>query len=450
MQLTLAALRWSSASQKSNADSSHGWTLDRNWDRTEGERLLKVRDYPGAESHLSRAAVEAEMKQRSASKRIHLRLLLAEAQRKQYVWDAESPAIEKLEAAEKTVRTALEIAAKNSERILYVHCLDALGEIYYDQRRYESVEKVLDEAIRIAAALSHQDPVRMARRVMRLGTARQNLGMLDVAIPALRKAVELAEQVHGKDHLETAHHLTELGAALRAQGTHAEAQECLRTALRIHQREGGINAPDAIRDLHHLAGSLEESGDLEGAAAEYERALIFKHKSIGSSLEDLAELQYGLASLYVTWQEYGRARELIYEAMATFRRRGGLRLAVTHETMAYVDECSGRYIDAVKELGQAAKIWETTLPERYTELVRNTERRIELLEQIRKRGEADLLRQKIEDLNARFNVTEEQSDLEALLDEQTEWQPAEPEIRVTLPSENLRRQESSGNLPALQ
>jgi tetratricopeptide (TPR) repeat protein len=395
MQLTVPSFRWPS-SQKS--EDSSGWALDRNWDRTEGERRLKARDYAGAEVHLSRAAVEAEMKKRSASKRIHLRLLLAEAQRKQYHWEDEQPNTEKLESAEKTVRGALEIAARNSEKILYVHCLDALGEIFYEQRRYEGVEKVLQEAVKIATVLSHKDPVRMARRIMRLGTARQHMGRLEEAIPELEKALELAEKTHGPDHLETAHHLTELGAAYRAQGNHASAQNCLRRALRIHQRDGGIDAPDAIRDLHHLAGSLEESGDLEGAAAEYERALTYKHRTIGSNLEDLAELQFGLASLYITWQSHGRARELLYESIGTFRRKGGIRLAVTHETMAYVDECSGRYVEAIKELAEAGKIWDAMRPDRTVELIRNMERRIELLDQLRKRGDADLLRTKVEAL----------------------------------------------------
>ncbi len=391
---SLRLLRWSSGTP-SEASASPTWTIDRNWDRYEGERLLKARQYAAAETHLARAAVEAEMRKRSASKRIRLRLMLAEAQRKQFRIDVDDPDFSKLTLAEQTVRSALEIAGRNSERDLYVQCLDVLAEIFNEQGRYEAVEKVMQEAVRIEAALAHPDPLRMARRVLQLGIAQHRLGHHGDAVPALQQAVALHEETHGADHPETANQLTELGAVYRAQGNHKEAQECLRRALRIHMNHHGVDSPAAIRDLHHLAGSLEESGDLEGAAEEYERALTYKLRVIGSDLEDLAELQYGLASLHITWQNYSRARELLMEAIGTFRRKGGIRLAVAHETMSYIDESSGRYNDAVKELAAAGKVWEQMRPHRTDELIRNLERRAELLEMLRKRGEVAYLREKI-------------------------------------------------------
>jgi tetratricopeptide (TPR) repeat protein len=221
------------------------------------------------------------------------------------------------------------------------------------------------------------------------------MGRTKDAIPVLEKAVALHEQTYGKEHVETARQLTELGAAYRADGLHEQAQKCLRRAMRIHQRESGLDSPASIQALHHLAGSLEDAGDLEGAAQQYETALSYKLRTIGSDLEDLAELQYGLANLHINWEHYSRARELLYEAAGAFRRKGGVRLAVTYETLAHVEECSGRYNDAVKELALAGKVWEAMRPERTPELIRNLERRAELLEQLRRKGEAIHLGEKI-------------------------------------------------------
>jgi len=393
----IGSLRTTGWSAGSSVQRVKTWTLDRNFDQTEGERLLNARNFPAAEVYLAKAVIDAEMRKRSASKRVTLRLTLAEAQRKQCYSDALETNLGKLIAAEATVRSAIEIAAANADRDLYIQCLDTLAEIFSDQGNFAAVEKVMVEAIKLEASLSRPDPLCMGRRVLRLGVARHRLGRLDEAIPALEKAVAIHEQTCGEDHEETAHHLTELGAALRARGDHAEAQKVLRRALEIHERQG-TDSPAAIRDLHHLAGSLEESGDLEGAAAEYERALAYKHRVIGSNLDDLAELQYGLASLYLEWQNYSRARELLYEAIGTFRRHAGLRLCVAYETMAYIEECSGRYSDAVKELTLAGKVWEQIAPPRTRELIRNMERRAELLEMIRKRSEAEHLRERIERL----------------------------------------------------
>jgi tetratricopeptide (TPR) repeat protein len=223
----------------------------------------------------------------------------------------------------------------------------------------------------------------------------QQAGRIDEAIPMLEKAVAMYEQTYGPEHLETGNQLTALGAAYRAQSNHEEAQKHLRRALKIHEKTRGVQSPEAIQDLHHLAGSREESGDLGGAAAQYERALLFKHRVIGGDIDELAELQMGMATLYVNWQNYSRARELLLECVAGFRRKGGARLAVGYETLGYVEECSGRYAEAVRELQLAAKVWETLIPERLPELLRCLAHRADLLELLRRKGEAERLRERI-------------------------------------------------------
>lgn len=374
------------------------WSLERNWNRAEGERQLKARNYAEAEKYLSLAAIEAEEQGSSLAKRIHLRLQLAEAQRKRATADPEHQDQAKLTQAEKTVRAAIELAARASDRIGYVQCLDALADIFTEQVNFAAVEKVTQEAIRIESSLPHPDPLRMARRIHRLGMARHKSGRSESAIPALEKAVALHEQVYGPDHLETARLLTDLGCIHRAHGTHAEAQRFLRRALFIHENQCGYESPEAIRDLHNLAGSLEESGDVDGAAAQYERALMYKGRVVGGNMDEMAEMQYGLAGLYIGWQNYSRARELLSEAVGIFKRKAGSRLATAYETLAYVEEWSGRYHDALKGMAQAGKVWESCGPEHTRELIENLRHRADLLEQLRKKGEAKWLRERIAEL----------------------------------------------------
>ncbi len=364
------------------------WSLDRNRDRTEGERLLRARRHAKAEVYLERAAVDAEKRGHSAPKRIQVRLLLAEAQRKQV----------HLDAAEQTVRAAIEIAARTDDRVAYLQCLDALADIFGDQGNFAAVEKVTGDALKIESTLPHPDPLRMARRVHRLGMARHHTGRIDEAIPMLEKAVVLHQESFGLDHLETGNQLAALGVVHRAHGNHEEAQKCLRRALKIHETACGLQSAEAIQDLHHLAGSLEESGDLAGAAAQYERALLFQHRAIGGDMDDEAELQFGMANLYVNWQNYSRARELLLECLATFRRKGGVRLAVGYETLAHVEECSGRYAEALRELQLAAKVWETLCPDRLPELLHCLGHRADLLELLRRKGDAERVRERIASL----------------------------------------------------
>jgi tetratricopeptide (TPR) repeat protein len=440
MFANLRLFRWS-RDPGAGASSVEKWTLDRNWDRSEGERLLKAKSFTAAENLLTRAIVDAETRKRSAAARVHLRLQLAEAQRHQFRPYAEEPNLDKLIAAEQTVRLAIEIAAKSSDRDLYVQCLDALSDIFTDQGRFDAVEKVMQEAIRIESALPHPDPLRMARRTVRMGIARLRMGRSKDAIPVLEQAVAMHEESFGKEHGETGRQLTELGAAYRAEGRHEEAQECLRRAMRIQQREHGINSPGSIEALHQLAGSLEDAGDLEGAAQQYESALTAKLRTIGTNFDDLAELQFGLANLHINWQHYSRARELLYEATGTFRRKGGVRLAVTYETLAHVEECSGRFNDAVNEFALAGKVWEAMRPERTPELLRNMERRVELLDQLRKKGEASYLREKISLIKQQYEqeIAERQAATPPPLEVESLPEPAKAETVVREQQDYPRR-----------
>jgi tetratricopeptide (TPR) repeat protein len=382
-----STFRWSMQLASWATPHIKSWTLERSISRVEGERYLKTRNYPEAEKHLALAVAEADQRRHSVRK-IQFRLQLAEAQRKQG----------KLREAEQTVRTALEHTARICNPSGYVQCLDALAEVFHDGENFAAMEKVVQEGIRIEASMPHPDPLRMARRVHRLGIARHKSGRSADAIPALEKALTLHEQTCGEEHLDTSNILSELGVIYRALRKHQNAQRCLSRALRIHEKTFGHDSEEAMRDRHNLAGSLEESGDWEGAAAQYERALTLKQRVMGGDLEDLADLQFSLAGMYIGWANYSRARELLAEAIGIFKGRKGERLAVAYETVAYVEECSGRFNEAVTELARAAKIWETCGPERRAELAENMAHRAELLDQLRKKNEAVWLRERAAEL----------------------------------------------------
>lgn len=379
-----SAMKWSMAWA---APHLHAWTMERSRSRSEAEHHLQSRNFAEAEKHLIDAIAEADVRQHSVRK-IQFRLQLAESQRKQG----------KFEEAEQTVRTALEFTAKISNPAGYVQCLDALAEVFHDAGDYAAMEAALQKAVTTEASIPHPDPLRMARRVARLGTARHKAGRSEEAIPALEKALRLHEGAYGEEHLETASLLSDLGEIHRAQGNHGEAQVLLKRALRVHERELGYDSPEAVRDLHHLAGSHEEAGDIESAANLYERALQLKLRVVGGNLEELAEMQFGLAGIYIGWGNYARSRELLAEAVGTFKRKKDTRLAVAYETMAHVEECSGRYLEAITELGRATKIWEQCSQDLLPHLIENLEHRAELLEILRRKGEASWLRERVAQL----------------------------------------------------
>jgi tetratricopeptide (TPR) repeat protein len=363
------------------------WIKEGEYNREEGDRQLKARNFAEAETRLKDAIDEFGAIGGSPTTRIRLQLQLAEAQRKQA---SDDPF--KIDEAELTIRTALDLTARISNPSGYVQCVDALSEVFHDRSDYVGMQGLLEEGVRIEAAMPHPDPIRMARRIQRLGIARHLQG--EDGIPALEKAMELFEQSYGEDHVETAGALSEAGILYRAQGRHEDAQRCSKRALKIHERECGCDSQQATRDLHNLAGSFEECGDIEAAAALYERALELKDRMVGGDQEALSEMQFSVAGLYIEWGNFSRARELLSMCIGTFKRKKGARLAVAYETLAHIEEYSGRYNDALAELARAAKIWESCGPERTSELVTNMEYRATLLDQLKKKDSAKWLREK--------------------------------------------------------
>ena len=370
------------------------WTGDRTEDQKTGERLFEQGDYAGAELYLVKAIVEDERRKQSPDKRILVRLELAEAQRKQYRPGPGSGNREKLTEAEDTIRSAMELAKRTGERHLTLQCLDALASILGDKGDLPGAEAAVREATDIEATLKRRDPLTAARRLNRIGLLRYQSGKMEEAVTALAESAAIHEQVLGADHLGTANRLSELAAAYRALENHAETQRRLRRAIRVHEEQCGLDSPEAVADLQMLTESLEASGDQDAAAAQFERVLGLKLRTVGADLDEIAEAQVRLANRYIDWRRYSRARELLLEAVGSFKRKGGSRLALGYETLARIAEETGHYHDAIAEWSRAGKVWESLQPAHTGELVRNLEYRAFLLEQLRQDRDANYLREK--------------------------------------------------------
>jgi tetratricopeptide (TPR) repeat protein len=394
----LRSEQWSFTRVKTKRSAPEPWSLDRNWHRSQAERHLKARNYAEALHHLTIAAEEAEKRGLAPKHRIRYQLELADTQRR-VAQDPEENQAELLEQAEAVVRTAIALAAKIGDAEEYVNCLDALADIFTDKKDFSALEAIEQEALRRGAALAHPDPLRMAKRVHRLAVARHKLGNHEQALPVLEKSIRMHEQSWGPDSVEMAGLLYEAGCIFRAQAAHEKAQECLRRALRIHEKANGPESSEATADLQQLAGSYEDSGDLDKAAAQYERCLMLKLREIGvKHIEEAAMMQYSLANLHAGWGNLARARELMTDCIGSFRRNGGPRLAVAHEMLAQIEERSGRYHSAIRELENGGKVWEKI--GRTAEFANNLNYRADLLEQLRKFKEASYLRERASTLVA--------------------------------------------------
>lgn len=375
----------------------------RDAERRTGEQLFEESDYQGAELHFAQAMLESERRQEPLAQRILLRLELAEAQRKQFPGGQD---FHKLADAEETARSAWELATRANERELLIQVLDELAAIAADFGRVDEVQRLLQEAGDLESKLKRRDPMVAARRLHRLGLLRQQRGELREAVQLLAESAAIHEQVLGENHVATAHRLSDLGALHHELGNHADAQRCLRRAIRVHEKEHGVNSPEAAADLQTLTASYEASGDIDAASSQLERVLGLKLRVVGMDLDTVAEAQWELATRYMGWRRYSRARELLMEAVATFKRTGGARLAAGYEALGQLEEDTGHYHEALQELARAAKVWESVKSEHVEDLMRNLKHRIFLFELLRQHKEVAHLRDQLSALSQASRWTE--------------------------------------------
>jgi tetratricopeptide (TPR) repeat protein len=361
-------------------------------ERRTGEQLFEESDYQGAELHLAQAILESERRQEPAAQRILLRMELAESQRKQFQGGED---FRKLVEAEETMRSALDLASRTNERELLIQVLDQLAAIAADRGQADEVERLLHEAAAAEGKVRRRDPMLAARRMHRLGMLRQQRGELREAVQFLAESAAIHEQVLGESHAATAHRLSDLGAVHHALGNHAEAQRCLGRAIRVHETEHGLESPEAAADLQMLTESFEASGAIDAAVSQLERVLGLKLRGVGIDMDTVAEAQWELATRYMGWRRYSRARELLMEAVGTFRRSGGARLAKGYEALGQLEEDTGHYHEALRELARAAKVWESVKSEHVEDLIGNLKHRIFLLDLLRQPREAAFLQEQL-------------------------------------------------------
>ncbi len=380
------------------APQRESWGLDRNWHRSEAARHLKSANLADAERHLALAVREADDRGIAPGQRVELRLELAALQRKLATPTAEGTAqldLIKLRDAENTLREAIIVCTQASDSKLYLRSLDALSEIFCVVEDYPALEEVAKDAVRLGVSITNEDPQCTEDRLQRLATAQDRNGRFPDAVKTFDQAIAFREKRYGAGHLETGNLLAEVGRICRVRGLHVQGQAYLKRALRIHEAQCGTDSLEALADVQHLAGSLEDTGDLDGAAAQYERALGLKLRKLGcENIDEVAEMQYSLACLHIGWSHFARARELLMECIGAFKRRAGPRLAVAYESLAHVEEREGRTSFALDELERATTVWEKCNPPQLDELARNLVLRADLSDHLRLRVEANHLRKR--------------------------------------------------------
>ncbi len=177
-------------------------------------------------------------------------------------------------------------------------------------------------------------------------------GDLDGAIELNRRALELSIQVLGTDNIEVAIARMTQAQLLRQAGRAKDALPIALEALAVISRDSPGTSREAST-LTTVAQIHKAVGDLEAAAATYERSIALAEKIYPPDDNNLAILRFSFGSFLLETQSYTRGDALLTAAEATWRRLGDPRAAVIEVTRAESLTEQGRNAEAIPRFEHA-------------------------------------------------------------------------------------------------
>ena len=316
------------------------WHRKKHLNRTEAQRHLDARNWAQAETHLAAALKE------NHSAKINGELLahLSKAQLKQ----------NKLDQAATTASAGVDLARKDPAAVWAA--LDSLASIQLTQGDTAAALATLESMERSEKSKRNPEKARLVEVSRRRANLLAGSGRPAEARQAFEESLKLAEQTHGPDHVETANVLSEVGAIYRESGYHPQAQQHLKRALAIYRTTEEPNCPQASESLRNLALSLEESGDVAGATAEYERFVSVCERQLGGDAKNLLHAQVRLSALYIQSDRSSAARELLGSAIIGLERNKDAGLQDALQIMAVAEDQAGRPKEAAACRAKAERL----------------------------------------------------------------------------------------------
>jgi len=141
----------------------------------------------------------------------------------------------------------------------------------------------------------------------------------DAAVVSLERCLHMREAELGARHEYVAHSLMTLVPAYRSLGRRSEATATANLALSILEETG---APDlAVAQAANLVAGLQKvDGDLDGALANFERALHIIGNELGTDSHDYGIVMSNLGGLRTARGEYEAAKLLFEEVVKIMER----------------------------------------------------------------------------------------------------------------------------------
>ncbi len=253
-----------------------------------------------------------------------------------------------LDAAEKTLKSALLAAEAGRHPRIAANTLLAMSRIFGEPGRFEEANEAVRHALSVIEGLGNHDEL-LANALHYAGANQMAQGRLDEARDNYLRALPLLEKFYGPDHFRTAATLNNLAHVERVQGRVGEAASLQRRALAALEKSLGSQHPFVASALSVLGDILIDQGDLDAALVARKRAVEIRKAALGPDSVQLAAAFNVLGLAHYERGELEPARSALLDAAATY----GKALGPDHYKVGYALTNLGLVYAKMGELAKA-------------------------------------------------------------------------------------------------
>jgi tetratricopeptide (TPR) repeat protein len=180
----------------------------------------------------------------------------------------------------------------------------------------------------------------------------------------LGRALEASKSQLGIEHPDTLMIMHHLARAHDFQGRYNEAETQYKRVLALREQQLGLDHPDTLQTMHYLAGLYIDQGRYDEAETKCKRVLALREKQLGLEHPDTLRTMHNLALVYHSKGRYDEAEIQYKHVLALAQKQLGLEhpnVLRTMHNLALVYESQGRYDEAEIEFKHTLALTEKQL-----------------------------------------------------------------------------------------
>jgi CHAT domain-containing protein/Tfp pilus assembly protein PilF len=247
-------------------------------------------------------------------------------------------------------------------------CLDAIGEVHFDQGDYTQALEGFQKALEIRRVVLREGHPRVAESYNNIALVYHDQGDYTRALEAHQKALEIRLAAFGEQHPSVATSYTGIAIVYADQGDYTRALEGHQKALEIRRATLGERHPEVAASYNNIAIVYSDQGDYTRALEAHQKALEIRRAALGERHPKVAASYNNIATVYRDQGNYTRALEAHQKALEIRRAVLGdfhPRVADSYNNIAVVYHDQGDYTRALEAHQKALEIFLATLGERH-------------------------------------------------------------------------------------